>query len=252
MRTLKGKTALVTGAGRGIGKEITLRLADAGAELLLHYGGSRDAAVELQRDIQEEGGTAHLLQADLGDRTGIDQLFRQLETLLAGRRLDILVNNAGIIVRTGIDQLSEAEFDRLFDVNVKAPFFIIQKALPLLSDGGRIINVSSHLSQVPRYAVGAYSMTKAALNSLTVSTAAQLGARGITVNAIGPGATDTDMNKERFSDAQLKATIAGMNALKRVGTVGDIVPLVVFLAGPEAGWITGQYIDVSGGSDILP
>lgn len=248
------KIAVVTGASRGIGQAIALRLAKAGATVVVHYGTNRAAADEVVGRIVRNGGASFAVQADMGSVADITKLCNTLKEELARRygepRFDILVNNAGIATRATLEETSEAQFERLFDVNVKGPFFMVQRALPLLRDGGRIINISSAVTRIAFPEVAAYSMTKGALNTMTLLLAAQLGPRGITVNAVAPGATDTDMNSDWLRSTEGRESVAGKTALGRVGEPFDIAGVVALLASPDSGWITGQCIDASGGLNL--
>jgi len=249
---LQGKTALVTGASRGIGRAIVQRLAADGALVAIHYGGNDAAANETLKGIEQEGGQAFLLKAELRVHGNIDTMFSQLEKGLTGRPLDILVNNAAVAPQVSPDQTTPEEFDRIFAINVRAPFFIIQRALPLIPDGGRIINISSGVTWFATPAT-AYSMTKGALNVLGRSLANSLGSRNITVNTISPGITDTDMNPSiRDKDAKAVERVAGMTALGRPGCPADIADAVAFFASDDARWITGQTLDVNGGLFLGP
>lgn len=250
--SLEGKTALVTGGSRGIGRAISQRLASDGAFVVIHYGGNEAAASETLKSIEEAGGRALLVRAELGDHASIDTLFNKLEKGLAGRRLDILINNAGVAPQITLAQTTLAEFDRLFAINVRAPFFIIQRALPLMPDGGRIINISSGVTWFATPAT-VYSMTKGALNVLSRSLANSLGSRNITVNTISPGITDTDMNPSiRDKDAKAVERVTRMTALGRPGLPADIADAVAFLASNDARWITGQTLEVNGGLFLGP
>lgn len=248
MTPLQGRTALVTGAGRGIGRAIALRLAAAGAGVAVHYGSSAAAADQLVRQIAAGGGTAFAIGAQLGEPEGIDRLWQGFDA--AADRLDVLVNNAGVLGgRRPFAEVTQQQYDEVFAVNTKTPFFLIQSALPRLRDGGRIINISTrftHGARTPELA--AYAMSKAALDALTGAAAIELGPRGITVNAVGPGATDTDMNAARFADPAVRQQIAALSPLNRVAQPADIADIVGFLASDDARWITGQWIDASGGS----
>jgi 3-oxoacyl-[acyl-carrier protein] reductase len=249
---LQGKTALVTGGSRGIGRAIAQRLAADGAVVAIHYGGNQVAATETLQAIEQAGGQAFLVQAELSVRGNIDTLFRQLEKGLRGKPLDILVNNAAVAPQVTLDQTTLEEFDRIFAINVRAPFFIIQRALALMSDGGRIINISSGVTWFATPAT-VYSMTKGALNVLSRSLANSLGSRNITVNTISPGITDTDMNPSiRDKDAQAVERVTGMTALGRPGRPADIADAVAFFASDDARWITGQTLDVNGGLFLGP
>jgi 3-oxoacyl-[acyl-carrier protein] reductase len=249
---LQEKTALVTGGSRGIGRAIAQRLAADGALVAVHYGGNDAAANETLKAIKQAGGDAFLIRAELSVHEGIDTLFRQLEKGFADRPLDILVNNAAVAPQVTLDQTTPEEFDRIFAINVRAPFFIIQRALPLMPDGGRIINISSGVTWFATPAT-VYSMTKGALNVLGRSLANSLGARNITVNTISPGITDTDMNPSiRDKDAEAIDRVSGMTALGRPGRADDIADAVAFFASNHARWITGQTLDVNGGLFLGP
>lgn len=250
--SLQGKTALVTGASRGIGRAIGQRLAIDGAMIAIHYGGNDAAANETLQAIEQMGGQAFLVKAELGANGGVDTLFSKLEKALTGRPLDILVNNAAVAPQIALDQTTVEEFDRIFAINVRAPFFIIQRALPLMPDGGRIINISSGVTWFATPAT-VYSMTKGALNVLSRSLANSLGSRNITVNTISPGITDTDMNPSiRDKDAKALERVAGMTALGRPGRPADIADAVAFLASDDGRWVTGQTLEVNGGLFLGP
>jgi 3-oxoacyl-[acyl-carrier protein] reductase len=251
-KSLKEKTALVTGGSRGIGRAIAQRLAADGALVAVHYGGNDAAANETLKAIKHEDGQAFLVKAELGVNGDVDVLFAKLEKELAGRRLDILVNNAAISPQITITKTTPEEFDRIFAINVRAPFFIIQRALALMPDGARIINISSGVTWFATPAT-VYSMTKGALNVLGRSLANSLGARSITVNTISPGITDTDMNPSiRDKDANAIDRVAALTALGRPGRVNDIADAVAFFASDDARWITGQTVEVNGGLFLGP
>ncbi|WIA55289.1 SDR family oxidoreductase [Sphingobium sp. WTD-1] len=250
MGRLDGKVALVTGASRGIGRAIALRLAADGARVGVHYATARDAAAAVRAEIEAAGGEAFLLRADLSALTGIEGLVDDLRIALDGRLLDILVNNAGIGASGTIADTDEAGFDALFALDVKAPFFLTQQLLPLLADGGRIINISSVVSMAAYPTTIAYAAAKAALNSMTVSLAVGLGPRGISVNAVAPGATATDFLGPMLDDPAVVGMLEKASVFGRLGQPGDIAGLVAFLAGPEAGWVTGQLIAASGGMHL--
>jgi 3-oxoacyl-[acyl-carrier protein] reductase len=248
MGTLDNKTALVTGGSRGIGRAIARRLAADGAQVIVPYAGTDAAAAATVAQIQDQGGRAFAVKARFGDDGALDALFNAL----AGRSLDILINNAGLSSSNSIAQVTPEELQRLFAVNVSTPFFLIQRALPLLNDGGRIINIGSTAS---RFAVSTqigYTISKAALESMAPSLANELGARGITVNTVAPGAVRTDMTAGYTAIPQVVASIEAITALGRLGEPEDIAEVVGLLAGPAGRFVTGQTIDVSGGTFLGP
>ncbi len=250
--SLQGKTALVTGASRGIGRAIALRLALDGAMIAIHYGGNDAAANETLKAIEQTGGQAFLVKAELGVDGDIETLFSKLEKGLTGPQLDILVNNAAVAPQIALDQTTPEEFDRIFAINVRAPFFITQRAIPLMTDGGRIINISSGVTWFATPAT-VYSMTKGALNVLSRSLANSLGSCNITVNTISPGITDTDMNPSiRDKDVKAVERVTRMTALGRPGRPTDIADAVAFLASDDGRWITGQTLEVNGGLFLGP
>jgi len=253
--SLEGKIAVVTGASRGIGRAIALRLARDGALVCGNYHSNAEAAQSLVQEIQSAGGDAFALQADV---SSVEQLGRFFETLDAeltarrgDRRFDILVNNAGVFVAGLTAKSTEADFDRVFALNVKGPFFVTQHAIPRLRDGGRVINISSGLSRRPMPQYTAYSMTKGAIDTFTLALATELGPRGITVNTLAPGLTATDLNAEMRADPNAERAFASRTALGRIGSVEDLASAASLLASPDAGWITGQYVEASGGLGLV-
>ena len=252
---LKGKVAVVTGASRGIGRAIALRLARDGALVCVNYHSNAEAARAVVEEIKSSGGDAFALQADVGsvERLGLfyEALDAELTARRGDRRFDILVNNAGVAVVGTTATATEADFDRVFSTNVKGPFFTTQHAIPRLRDGGRVINISSGLSRRPQAMYSAYSMTKAAIDGFTMALAGELGSRGITVNTVAPGLTATDMNAEMRGDPKVERAFSSMTALGRVGKVEDIADAVALLASPDSGWVTGQYVEASGGLGLV-
>lgn len=249
MTALTGKTALVTGASRGLGRAIAERLAADGALVAVHYATNKAAALATVAAIEDAGGSAFPVEADLDRDNGVDLLFEGLAEGLGTRSLDILVNNAAVF-GPGLDA-SPDDFDRVFRVNVRAPFFTIQRALDLMGDGGRIVNISSGVTwfAVPEVT---YAMTKGALNVMGRTLANTLGERGITVNTISPGITRTDMNAWLDEVPGAAAGVESIVALGRVGEPADIADAVAFFASPDGRWVTGQVLEVNGGLYLGP
>ena len=241
---LSGKIALVTGSSRGIGRAMAERLSRQGASVAVNYVNNADKAEEVVAAIAADGGTAVALQADVSRLKDIQQLFE--ETLAHFGRLDIVVNNAGIRISKNVTDTLEEEFDRLFAINVKGTFFTCQLAARRLSDGGRIVNVSSAVTRMmlPEYSI--YSASKGAVDQITRVLAKELGERQITVNAVAPGPVDTELFRDGKTQEQIQQ-MAQMAALGRIGKVEDIADVVAFLASDDARWITGQTIHVNGG-----
>ena len=250
-QSLNGKTALVTGASRGIGRTIAERLAADGATVALTYNASKTGANEAVAAIERAGGMAFALQADLADAASIPALFDELDRELTNRKgsnkLDILVNNAGNAGWGGFADATPVSWDTMFAVHARAPFFIVQSALSRIADGGRIINISSGLATRPQPAVPIYSMAKAAINAFTHVLAMELGPRGITSNAVAPGWTRTVMNAAVRENADMVKAIEADTAFGRFGETSDIAAVVAFLASDEGRWVTAQIIEASGG-----
>jgi NAD(P)-dependent dehydrogenase (short-subunit alcohol dehydrogenase family) len=248
MSTLSGKSALVTGASRGIGRASALALAQAGAQVLIHYGSGEKEADAVVAEIRSTGGRAEKVAADLRQADGPQRLASQVRAVF-GDRLDILVANAGISKAASIEDTTVADFDNLFAVNVRAPFFLVQQLLPILGNGSSVIFTSSLVARQSLGTLAAYAATKGAIDTLVKHFAAALGARGIRVNAVAPGVVETDMSNFAKTDAGRDFTLS-MQALQRVAQPQDIAPVVAFLASDDAGWITGDTVQVDGGSKL--
>jgi 3-oxoacyl-[acyl-carrier protein] reductase len=255
MATLEGKTALVTGASRGIGRATASALANAGARVLVHYGRSAQDAESLVAAIKLHGGHADAIRADLGTPEGATLLAKEVRSIV-GERLDVLVLNAGISKAATIKDHTVEDFDNLFATNVRSPFFLVQQLLPILGDGSNIIVISSIGAHavvgkpgLDNPSILAYASTKGALETLVKNWAAILGPQGIRVNAVAPGVIDTDMSNFTKSEAGREFTL-GMQALKRIGKPEDVADVVAFLASDAARWITGASIPVDGGSKL--
>lgn len=251
---LTDKVAVITGGSRGIGRAIATRLAKDGALVVVHYGHDSDAAARTIREIEAGDGNAFALQADLSSMMQTQPFYKNLDDELIRRtgttQFDILVNNAGLGTFATYDQTPEEEFDRLYAVNVKGPFFFTVSALPRLRNGGRIINVSSAATQRPSPRATVSTMTKAAMNVFTVALAADLGRRNITANTLAPGATETDMNAAALRNPQARKFVEDATALGRIGQAGDIAGVAAFLASEDSAWVTGQYLEASGGLNL--
>jgi 3-oxoacyl-[acyl-carrier protein] reductase len=243
-KSLSGKIALVTGSSRGIGRAMVERLSRDGATVVVNYVSRAEKAQEVAAAVKAGGGTAVALQADVSRFEDIQRLFNR--TVEHFGRLDILVNNAGIRITKNVTEIEEEEFDRLFAINVKGTFFSCQLAARRLSDGGRIINVSSAVTKMMLPGHSIYAASKAAVDQITRTLSKELGGRNITVNAVCPGPVDTELLREGRTKEQIQQ-MAQMAALGRIGRVEDIADVVAFLASDEARWITGQCIHVNGG-----
>ncbi len=244
--SLRNRAALVTGSSRGIGAEIARALADAGARVMVHYNQRVEAAQALVAEIRRKGGQASAAQADLSDPRAAANLVRQAAESLGG--LDILVNNAATWAGGALPDIHDEQIDQLLAVNVRSLIITTREFARLERSkerGGRVINISSIGGSVPSGGASLYACSKAAVNSLTRSHAMELGARGITVNAVAPGTTETDMSSN-FSPAMREAIVRG-TPLGRLGGPEDIAPVVVFLCSDAARWVTGQILGVDGG-----
>jgi 3-oxoacyl-[acyl-carrier protein] reductase len=248
MSNLNGKTAVVTGASRGIGRAAALALATAGACVLVHYGRGAKEADAVVDEIRKAGGRAEAIAADLSAPDGAHRLAEQARRIV-GDRLDILVVNAGISKAAPIEDTTLSDFDSLFAVNVRAPFFLVQQLLPILSEGSSIVFTSSLAAHAVVGTIPAYAATKGAVDTLVKHLASALGQRGIRVNAVAPGVVATEMSNFTKTETGRDYTL-GMQALKRLAEPDDIGGVVAFLASRDARWITGDTIHVDGGSKL--
>jgi NAD(P)-dependent dehydrogenase (short-subunit alcohol dehydrogenase family) len=245
MRRLVGRRALVTGGSRGIGAAIALRLASEGADVAITYAASADAAAEIVGGIERQGAKALAILADNSDAKALEAAINQTAHVFGG--IDILVNNAGIFIAAPVGMLSLEDFDATIAINLRAAFVATRAVLPHMGAGGRIIAIGSNLAaQVPHEGLAAYAASKAGLAAMSQALARDLGPRGITVNTVHPGSTDTDMNPANSPHA---ADQIARTASKRFGTPADIAAAVAYLASPEAGAVTGTAITIDHGSN---
>lgn len=244
---LKGKVAIVTGASKGIGAAIAKYMADAGAAVVVNYSSSKEAAQRVVSEITGSGGNAIAIQANMAQKIDIEQLFA--ETKKAFGRLDILVNNAGIYEFSPLENVTEEHFHKQFNTNVLGLLLASQQAIKYFdSSGGCIINISSVVSKRPAPDALVYSATKAAVDAITKSLSRELGPRNIRVNSINPGMIETEgTHAAGIIESDFRKQIESRTPLGRIGQPQDIGPVAVFLASPDAGWITGETIQVSGG-----
>jgi len=248
MTNLKGKTALVTGASRGIGRASALAIARLGAQVLVHYGRGAKEAEEVVAEIRKAGGKADAIAADLAAADGPHKLARQVRAIV-GDRLDILVANAGVAKAAVIEETTVEDFDTQFAVNVRAPFFLVQQLLPIMHEGSSIVLLSSLAAHAVIGTLPAYAATKGAIDTLVKHFASALGARGIRVNAVAPGVVATEMSSFAKTSEGRDFTL-GLQTLKRIAQPDDIADAVAFLVSSEARWITGDTIHVDGGSKL--
>ncbi|WDF79776.1 SDR family oxidoreductase [Mucilaginibacter sp. KACC 22773] len=249
------KIALVTGGSRGLGKNMAFALAKKGINVILTYHSKQDEAQAVVAEVENLGVKAAALQLDAGNVKSFDSFFNQLKTVLTDKfntaNFDFLINNAGIGIHAPFADTNEEDFDLLVNVHLKGVFFLTQKALPLINDGGRIINLSSGLARFSNPGYAAYAAMKGAIEVLTRYQAKELGARGIAVNTVAPGAIETDFGGGVVRDnEQVNKMIAGVTALGRVGVPDDIGGVVAFLCTEDARWINAQRIEISGGMNV--
>lgn len=241
---LTGKVALVTGSSRGIGRNIAEELALQGAKVIINYAGNSEKAIAVVAAIKRQGGEATAIQADISQVVEVERLFQR--AMEAYGKIDILVNNAGIMITKPVTAVTEEDFDRIFAVNVKGTYFACQQAARHMATNGRIINFSTSVAGLMFPAYSIYAGTKGAVEQFTRQLAKEFGPRGITINAVAPGPVNTELFTVGKTKEQIE-TLTTMNAFGRLGETADIAKVVLWLAGQEAQWITGQTIRVNGG-----
>ncbi|TMM32905.1 MAG: SDR family oxidoreductase [Actinobacteria bacterium] len=247
---LVGRTALVTGSDRGIGRAIAERLARDGALVAVHYATSPDAAREVVAGIEAAGGRAFPVGADFTVPGDADRLASEVLAGMRrsdrGERVDILVNNAAVLAGVAFDEVTPELFDQLMAVNAKAPLFLLRRLLPAIPTGGRVVNVSTGLTRFANPAELVHAMSKAALEMLTLHLARPLAERGITVNTVAPGVTDN--GGRQYDDPALRAALGRLSVFGRIAEAAEIADVVAFLAAPDSRWITGTWLDATGGT----
>lgn len=243
-QALAGKVALVTGAGRGIGRVIALRLAQDGADIIAHYAHSKEGAEETVAQVRAMGRTGVTYGADIADRAQVTRMFEEIDRNPG--RLDIVVNNSGVSGAGALDQLTDGDVAEIFGINAFGPLYIASAAATRLPDGGRIINFGSTMSEFPIGGAGLYSAAKSALKSFTTCWAKELGARGITVNMVIPGATSPGMID---NSPDYRSFFENASPFKRLGKAEEIAAVVAFLASPEASWVSGAHILANGAAN---
>jgi NAD(P)-dependent dehydrogenase (short-subunit alcohol dehydrogenase family) len=248
----KSKIALVTGGSRGLGKNMALALAGKGLDVIVTYNSKAAEAQDTVKGIEAMGQKAAALQLNVGDSKTFDGFFNQvtdvLKTTFNADKFDFIINNAGIGYYIPFAEMPEDRFDELMDIHLKGPYFLTQKALPHMADGGGIVNISSGLARITQVGSSAYATMKGGIETLTRYMAKELGSRGIRANVVAPGAIETDFGGGRVRDNKdINQFIASQTALGRVGLPDDIGGLVAFLCTEEAKWVNAQRIEASGG-----
>lgn len=252
---IQTKIALVTGGSRGLGKNMAIAIAKKGIDVIITYNSKKEEADLVVKEIENLGQKAASLQLNVADTTTFDSFFKEVQTTLKSAfktdKFDFLVNNAGIGIHNSFTATTEAEFDQLTNIQFKGPFFLTQKALNVMNDGGGIVNISTGLTRFSFPGYAAYASMKGAVETLTKYQAKELGERKIKVNVVAPGAIETDFGGGAVRDnEQLNKNIAGVTALGRVGLPDDIGGVVAFLCTEDARWVNAQRIEVSGGMNL--
>jgi NAD(P)-dependent dehydrogenase (short-subunit alcohol dehydrogenase family) len=249
------KIALVTGASRGLGKDMALALADKGHDVIITYNKNKEEAEKVSNEVSAKGGKAAVIQFDAANIKALDSFVQLVSSTLKQvwnrEKFDFLINNAGIGATIPIPQVTEEAFDNLMNIHYKSVYFLTQKAVNIMNDKGAIVNISSGTTRfcVPGYSV--YSSLKGAVEVLTKYMAKEFGARGIRANIVAPGPIETDFNNAAIrSNPQMKAFLTSQTPLGRVGEATDIGTVVAFLCSEDAGWVNGQRIEVSGGINL--
>lgn len=248
----KNKIALVTGASRGLGKDMAMRLAEKEFDVVITYHSRKDDANHVVEEIQSQGRKAYALQLDVSDSETFDafveELRSALQSVFGAKAIDALVNNAGTGLHIPFADTTPEQFDRLVKIHVKAPYFLTQKLLPLVNDGGSIVNISSGLARYSLPGYSAYATMKGAVETLSKYQARELGERRIRVNVVAPGAIETDFNEGRVRNTpELRNMLSSLTPLGRVGLPDDVGGVVAFLCSDDSKWVNAQRIEVAGG-----
>jgi len=252
---MSSKIALVTGGSRGLGKNMALRLAEKGNDVIITYINNKETALDVSKQIESSGRKSGVLQLNVGEINSFDGFIKDLSKILKEKwntgKFDFLINNAGVGATIPFEQATEKDFDNLLNIHFKGVYFLTQKILPLINNNGRIINISSGTTRfcMPGYSI--YASMKGAIETFTKYLAKELGPRGITANVLAPGAIETDFNNAALrNNPQRKSYLASATALGRIGQAEDIGGIIAFLCSPDSLWINGQRIEATGGVNL--